>query len=71
MDRYTPDTLICDVLRSHPHAASVFETHGLACPVCMGAEMDTLASVAAMHDIPVDVILHDLNALVSGDSEVD
>jgi len=68
---YTQDTLIRDVLTSHAEAASVFEHHGLACAVCMGADMESLSSVATMHDIPLDTLLADLNALNDPDSEVD
>jgi hybrid cluster-associated redox disulfide protein len=68
---YTQDTLIRDVLTSHVEAASIFERHGLACAVCMGADMESLSSVATMHDIPLDTLLADLNALDDPDSEVD
>ena len=67
---YTRDTLIRDVLTSHAEAASVFERHGLACAVCMGADMESLSSVATMHDIPLERLLADLNALDDPDSEV-
>jgi hybrid cluster-associated redox disulfide protein len=68
---YTQDTLIRDVLTSHSGAAAVFESHGLACAVCMGADMESLASVATMHEIPLDDLLRDLNALSDTDNEVD
>lgn len=48
---------------SHQGAAAVFERHSLGCPSCLAAELETLASVATMHDISVDVLLDDLNAL--------
>jgi hybrid cluster-associated redox disulfide protein len=60
---YSSDMLIRDVLTSQDGAAAVFERHGLACGQCLGAEMETLASVATMHDISVDVLLDDLNRL--------
>jgi hybrid cluster-associated redox disulfide protein len=68
---YTRDTLIRDVLTSHAEAAAVFERHGLACAACMGADLESLASVATMHEIPLDRLLADLNALHDSDSEVD
>jgi hybrid cluster-associated redox disulfide protein len=55
--------LIRDVLTSHGGAVAVFERHGLACGQCLGAEMESLASVATMHDISVDVLIEDLNSL--------
>ena len=38
--------------------------------MCLAADMETLASVATMHDIPVDGLIADLNALDVDDSEV-
>ena len=69
MESYTRDMLIRDVLTSHEGAAKVFDRHGLACAMCMGAEMETLASVATMHDISVDVLIADLNALPARELE--
>jgi hybrid cluster-associated redox disulfide protein len=60
---YTSDMLIRDVLLSDEAVPAVFERHGLGCIHCLAAEMETLAAVAAMHEIPVDVLLADLNAL--------
>lgn len=68
MTTYRSDMLIKDVLTSHEGVAAVFERHSLGCAACLAAELETLASVATMHDIPVDVILRDLNALI-GDTE--
>jgi hybrid cluster-associated redox disulfide protein len=65
VDAYTSDMLIRDVLLSDAAAPGVFERHGLACGMCLAAEMETLAAVASMHDIPVHVLLADLNALAA------
>jgi hybrid cluster-associated redox disulfide protein len=67
---YTRDTLIRDVLTSDAGAAAVFDRHGLACAACLGAEMETLDSVATMHQIPLAELLADLNALPDPRSEV-
>jgi hybrid cluster-associated redox disulfide protein len=67
---YTRETLIRDVLMSHAGAVSVFERHGLACAACLGADMETLDSVATMHEIPLAELLADLNALAESDNEV-
>jgi len=71
MAAYTRDTLIRDVLNSLEGSAAVFERYSLGCPMCLAADMETLASVATMHDIPVDGLIADLNALDSNDSEVE
>lgn len=62
MQRYSSDMLICDVLQSNPQAAAVFTRLGLGCPSCIGAEMETLDSVASMHDVPVAQLLAELEA---------
>ncbi len=67
---YTHETMIREVLTAHAEAASVFEKHGLACAACLGADMETLSSVATMHEIPLGELLADLNSLTDTDSEV-
>lgn len=71
MMQYTRDTLIRDVLNTAEGSAGVFERFGLGCPMCLAADMETLGSVATMHDIPVDSLIADLNALETHDSEVE
>ena len=60
----TADTLIRDVLLTRRGAADVFERHGLPCATCMAASMDTISTVATMHDVSPDLLLEDLNALL-------
>ena len=71
MAQYTRDTLIRDVLNSAEGSVAVFERYGLACPMCLAADMETLGSVAGMHDISVDGLITDLNALDDDHSEVE
>jgi hybrid cluster-associated redox disulfide protein len=63
VETYRHDMLIRDALLSHEGAAAVFESHGLGCGQCLASSMETLDAVAAMHDIPVDVLIADLSAL--------
>lgn len=70
MAQYTRDTLIRDVLTSCAGSPAVFERYGLACPMCLAADMETLASVATMHDISADSLIADLNTLNIDDGEV-
>jgi hybrid cluster-associated redox disulfide protein len=69
MARFTPDTLIRDVLVSHPRAADVFDRHGLACPSCLASGMETVSAVATMHEVPVSALLAELNELPDGIAE--
>lgn len=64
MEDFTADMLIRTVLTAHPESAAVFQRHGLGCPSCLAADMETLSSVASMHDISLEVLLKDLNALL-------
>ncbi len=59
----TRTTTIIEVLRSHPLARDVFTKHGMGCIGCMGATTETIENGAKMHDINVEALLKDLNAL--------
>jgi hybrid cluster-associated redox disulfide protein len=71
MPQFTRDMVIRDALLLHEGASEIFVRHGLGCGHCMAAEMETLAAVASMHEISVDVLLADLNALEPADGEDD
>lgn len=64
MERFSADMLVRDVLTAHPEAAAVLERLGLGCGSCLAADMDSLRSVASMHDIVLGDLLEDLNALL-------
>jgi hybrid cluster-associated redox disulfide protein len=63
MAEITADTMIRDVLLGYPHAADVFDRHGLACASCLASGLETVSAVAAMHDVSVDALLAELNQL--------
>ncbi len=63
MGSYHADMSIRDVLSSHPDAPGVFERHGLGCPTCLAAEVESLGAVAQMHDVPVEALIAELEAL--------
>lgn len=69
MAQFTPDTLIRDVLVSHPDATDIFERHGLACASCVASGMESVAAVAHMHDVSVSALLAELNELPDGLAE--
>jgi hybrid cluster-associated redox disulfide protein len=71
MDAFTADTLIRDVLLAHPEAADVFEAHGLACPSCLAAGMESISAVATMHDVSISALLAELNKLTTRPAEED
>lgn len=63
MNRELSQMLIRDVIAAHPDAASVFEKHGLGCASCLAADMETVSAVAHIHDVPLDELLDDLDAV--------
>jgi hybrid cluster-associated redox disulfide protein len=65
----TADMLISDVLVAHPGAADVFERHGLGCASCMASSMESVSAVASMHEVSVDALLADLNAVPAPSEE--
>jgi hybrid cluster-associated redox disulfide protein len=71
INEFTVDTLIRDVLIAHPDAADVFERHGLACPSCLAAGMESISAVASMHDVSVHALLAELNDLPAPPAEED
>jgi hybrid cluster-associated redox disulfide protein len=66
LETVTADMLISDVLATSPDAAKVFSKLGLGCPSCFAASMETLSAVASMHDVPVDVLIAELNSAGRG-----
>ncbi|WP_425061020.1 hypothetical protein SCACP_17870 [Sporomusa carbonis] len=60
---FTKNTPIIEALRSHPHAREIFVKHGMGCIGCMGSQTETIENGANMHDIDVEALLAELNAL--------
>ena len=58
----TRSTPIIEALEKCPKAAEVFEAHGLECPTCMGATMETIEEIAVLHDVEIESLLNELNA---------
>lgn len=61
----TRKTSIIELLRSHPMARDIFAKHGMGCIGCMGAATETIENGAKMHDIDIEALLKELNALCS------
>jgi hybrid cluster-associated redox disulfide protein len=67
--RITADTLVCDVVATHPRTVLVFVRHGLHCPGCYMAPFHTLTDTAREYQIAVAPLLHDLNRAVTSDAD--
>lgn len=60
IDKNTP---IIEVLRTYPEARDIFVKHGMGCIGCMGAVSETIENGAKMHDIDINALLKELQAL--------
>lgn len=59
----TKDMRIVEVLQVKPEAAQVFGRYGMGCIHCLLAHQETVEEAAAVHGVPVDEMLEQLNAL--------
>jgi hybrid cluster-associated redox disulfide protein len=67
MVTFAKDMSILEALEAHPRSRRVFEYHGMACCLCIGANLETIEAGAIMHDVDPDLIVDELNRL--GDAE--
>ena len=63
MTRFTRDMSILTALESDPRARGVFERHGMACSLCIGAQLESIESGAIMHAVDPDDVIAELNRL--------
>jgi hybrid cluster-associated redox disulfide protein len=63
MVAFAKDMSILEALEVHPESRRVFEAHGMACCMCIGADLETIEAGAIMHDIDPDLIVAELNRL--------
>ena len=59
----TKDMRIVEVLQVKPEAAQVFGSYGMGCIHCLLAHQETVEEAAAVHGVPVEEMLAQLNAL--------
>jgi hybrid cluster-associated redox disulfide protein len=56
---------IGDVVRDHPETVPVFLQHGLGCLGCALARFENLEQGAKAHGIDIDVLMAEINEVVS------
>jgi hybrid cluster-associated redox disulfide protein len=54
-----------EALQADPRARDIFAAHGMGCIGCMGVSMESVEEGAKMHGIDPEIVLHELNMLVS------
>lgn len=61
--RFTKDMSIFEALAADPQARGVFERHGMACCLCIGAQSETIEAGAILHQIDAETVVNELNDL--------
>ncbi len=61
--RFTKDMSIFEALAADPAVRDVFARHGMACPVCLGAQSGTIETGAILHQIDPESVVAELNRL--------
>jgi hybrid cluster-associated redox disulfide protein len=60
---YSKDMSIFEALERDPEARAVFESHGMACCMCIGAQSESIEAGAILHSVDPDVVVAELNQL--------
>jgi hybrid cluster-associated redox disulfide protein len=60
---FTKDMSIFEALERDPEARAVFESHGMACCLCIGAQSESIEAGAILHQVDPDVVVAELNQL--------
>lgn len=63
MGRFHKDMSIFEALESDPRARAVFESHGMSCCLCIGAQSETIEAGAILHQVDPEVVVEELNQL--------
>jgi hybrid cluster-associated redox disulfide protein len=61
--RFTKDMSIFEALEAAPAARDVFESHGMACCLCIGAQSESIEAGAILHQVDPDAVVAELNRL--------
>jgi hybrid cluster-associated redox disulfide protein len=65
--RITADSLVQEVVESHPQTIMIFARHGLSCAGCFISPFHTIADSAREYALALEPLLGDLNrAVVAG-----
>lgn len=63
--KVTKDILIGDLVKKYPHAVEVLAKHGFHCIGCTLSPYETLEAGAAVHGIPTEPLLKEINKALS------
>ncbi len=65
MARFTKQMSILEALEADPGARTIFEQHGMACCLCIGAQSESIEAGAIMHQVEPDLVVDELNRLTA------
>jgi hybrid cluster-associated redox disulfide protein len=65
--RFTKDMSIFEALAADQAARTVFERHGMACCMCIGAQSESIEAGAILHQVDPDLVVAELNRLPEGE----
>jgi len=68
MARFHKEMSIFEALESEPGARGVFESHSMACCLCIGAQSETIEAGAILHQVDPEVVVEELNRLSGPES---
>ena len=63
MTLFHKEMSIFEALSSDPEARGVFESHGMACCLCIGAQSESIEAGAILHQVDPAVVVEELNRL--------
>jgi hybrid cluster-associated redox disulfide protein len=66
--RFTKDMSIFEALEAHPDVREVFEGHGMACCLCIGAQSESIEAGAILHQVDPEAVVAELNRLPGAQS---
>jgi len=68
MARFSKEMSIFEALAADAEAREVFESHGMSCCLCIGAQSETIEAGAILHQVDPDLVVGELNRLAGEDA---
>lgn len=60
----TPQVIVAQIMEHYPETIEVFLRHHMSCVGCSLSAFDTLADAALVHDISLDLLIHELTQAI-------
>jgi len=68
MARFSKEMSIFEALEADTAAREIFESHGMSCCLCIGAQSETIEAGAILHQVDPDLVVGELNRLAGEDA---